>query len=473
MREYYKEYFIQFIKNNELIEKGDKVVIGLSGGPDSVCLLNLLCSIRDEFKIEVAAAHINHMIRGQEADKDERYCLEICERLQVKCFVKRINIKAIAKDKKISEEACGREERYNYFNEVKDKLNYNKIATAHNANDQAETIIMRIMRGTGLEGLGGIPIKRDGIYIRPILFMKRNEVEEYCKEIGENPHIDATNLEKIYSRNKVRLDILPYMKENFNEDIIETINRMGSILQRDNSFIEENTNKEYKQYVNQLKNEIVINKGVFSLHKALVSRIIRKALANFSGNKYNIEMKHINEIENLWELGTNKKIDLPNNLYAINFYGSIHIRVKEEIEECYNKKMTISKEEIINTNLLEFNDIIMELKIINSKNCINYDENALTKYFNYDNISGGMIVRYRKEGDKMIPLGMTGSKKLKDIFINMKIPQEMRDYIPIIEFDGEIAWAVGVKISDKFKVTKDTEQLLRISVKRKEIKNAK
>jgi len=115
----------------------------------------------------------------------------------------------------------------------------------------------------------------------------------------------------------------------------------------------------------------------------------------------------------------------------------------------------------------------MELKIINSKNCINYDENALTKYFNYDNISGGMIVRYRKEGDKMIPLGMTGSKKLKDIFINMKIPQEMRDYIPIIEFDGEIAWAVGVKISDKFKVTKDTEQLLRISVKRKEIKNAK
>lgn len=469
MINYYKKKFIEFINDNGLVNYRDKIVIGVSGGPDSICLLNLLCLVKEEYNLDIAVAHINHMIRGIEADEDEVYCKSICEKLKVKCYVKKINIKEMAKNKKISEEACGREVRYDFFNEIKNKLGYNKIATAHNANDQAETIIMRIMRGTGLDGLGGIPINRDNIYIRPIIFMKRNEVEDFCMKIGETPHIDCSNLEKVYSRNKIRLDILPYMKENFNEDIIDTINRMGEIIQIDNSFIEQSALEEYKKDVIISNNEIILNKNVFNLHKALIGRIIRKSIENLNGNKYNIEMKHINEIQNLAILETSKKIDLPNNLYGINIYGNIHIRVRGKIEECYNGKIIIKKDELDYIDNVEYNGEIFKIEIVNYKSCINYNENTLTKYFNYDNINGDVILRYRKDGDRIIPFGMDGSKKLKDVFINMKIPKEIRDHIPLVEINNEIAWIVGVKISEKFKITKDTKKLLKISVIRKEI----
>ncbi|MGN1032413.1 MAG: tRNA lysidine(34) synthetase TilS, partial [Intestinibacter sp.] len=226
-----KNKFLKYIEENSLIEKGDGIVVGLSGGPDSVCLLHLLCSIRDEMELKIAAAHINHMIRGVEADGDEEYAKNLCKRLDVKFFVLRKDVERYGREKGMSSETAGRDVRYNFFNKIKDDLNYQKIATAHNANDQAETILMRIMRGTGLEGLGGIPVKREGKYIRPILFMKRKEVEDYCKNNNLEPRIDGTNLEKLYSRNKIRLDILPYMRDNFNKDVVEAINRMALLLQ--------------------------------------------------------------------------------------------------------------------------------------------------------------------------------------------------------------------------------------------------
>ena len=160
--------FLSFVEEEELINKEDGIVIGLSGGPDSVCLLNLLCSIRGDLNLKLAAVHVNHMIRGDAADGDELYAKELCEKLKVKFYSKQIDINKYAKENKLSSESAGRNVRYEYFRKVMLELNFNRIATAHNANDQAETILMRVMRGTGLEGLGGIPVSRDNIYIRPI-----------------------------------------------------------------------------------------------------------------------------------------------------------------------------------------------------------------------------------------------------------------------------------------------------------------
>ena len=302
-----KKRFLKFIKEKNIVKSGDKILVGLSGGPDSVCMLSLLCSIREEEKIEVAAAHINHMLRGEEANKDEEYSKRLCEELGVRFFSRRIDINKYALETGKSSELAGREARYNFFNEIINKINFNKIATAHNANDQAETILMRIMRGTGLEGLGGIPVEREGKYIRPILFMKREEVEQYCKENNLTPHIDATNLERIYSRNKVRLDILPYMKNNFNPNVVETINRMALLLQEDNNFIEEEVNKVYKNNCTEKDNSIVINKILFEKHNSIVTRVIRKALFTINKSNYDMEMKNIEDIIELRNLGTNKK----------------------------------------------------------------------------------------------------------------------------------------------------------------------
>ena len=460
-----KNKFLKYIKENSLIEKGDGIVVGLSGGPDSVCLLHLLCSIRDEMELKIAAAHINHMIRGVEADGDEEYAKDLCKRLDVKFFALRKDVEEYGREKGMSSETAGRDVRYNFFNKVKDDLNYQKIATAHNANDQAETILMRIMRGTGLEGLGGIPVKREGKYIRPILFMKRKEVEDYCKNSNLEPRIDGTNLEKLYSRNKIRLDILPYMRDNFNKDVVEAINRMALLLQDDNNYILKEVDNYYKKECIVYKDRVVIKKEAFNYENAIINRIIRKAIKDVNGSKYDVEMKHIKEVIDLQRLEGNKKIDLPGNVFVENVYGDINIKIKtikeEKIEDIFLNINEISEKEI------NYGDYIFKFKLIENEKNMNFSEKNNTRYFNVDNVNDNIIIRRRKNGDKIVPLGMKGSKKLKDLFIDMKIPKEERDLIPIIQFGDDIAWIVSYKLSDKYKVTKDAKKILEINFGRR------
>ena len=195
------EKTLSTIKKYNLIEKGDKIVLGLSGGPDSVCLLHILNRLREVLDIEVYAAHLNHQIRGLEAQQDALYVSQLCESLGVTFFVKSINVPQYCKDNKLSLEEGARKLRYEMFFEIKESLNANKIAIAHNMNDQAETVLMRMMRGTGLQGLKGIDYIRDGVIIRPILDIERSEIEAYCEEHKLNPRIDSTNLESIYNEN--------------------------------------------------------------------------------------------------------------------------------------------------------------------------------------------------------------------------------------------------------------------------------
>ena len=186
-----------YINDNKLIEKQDKVLIALSGGPDSVCMLHILYKLKEVFDIELGAIHINHMLRGDESDKDEEYIIRLCSELGINYYVKRIDIECVANKEGVSLEVAGRNERYKAFEEIRKEHGYNKIAVAHNENDQAETVIMRMMRGTGLEGLTGIKSKRKDGIIRPILCLKRNEIEDYCKENNLNPRIDKSNHERI------------------------------------------------------------------------------------------------------------------------------------------------------------------------------------------------------------------------------------------------------------------------------------
>lgn len=454
--------FLHYIKENSLIDKGDGIVVGLSGGPDSVCLLNLLNSVKDELNLKLAAAHINHMIRGEEADGDERYAEEMCNKLGIPFFALRKDVEGYGREEGLSSETAGRKVRYDFFNEVANKLDYSKIATAHNANDQAETILLRIMRGTGLDGLGGIPVKRENRYIRPILFMKREEIEGYCEENKLKPRIDCTNLEKLYSRNKVRLDILPYMKENFNKYVIEAINRMALLLQDDNNFIVEEVSKIYKKYCIEKEDKVIIQKEVFKMSKAIVGRIIRKAIKKVNGNQYDVELKHIKEIEEIQRVSTNKNIDLPYGMCAENVYGDIHIKSKEYSNDCILDEVSCDNN-LIDGKTLEFGNYKFKFRVLDNKENLQIRKNNSIKYFNYDVIDGNIIIRQRKSGDKINPLGMKGTKKLKDIFIDMKIPKEERDLIPIMQFGEKIGWIVSLKLSDEFKITKNTKKILQVS----------
>ncbi|WP_423237139.1 tRNA lysidine(34) synthetase TilS [Clostridium vincentii] len=461
-----REKFFEYIVENNLVSDGEGVVVGLSGGPDSVCLLNLLCSLRQDMNLKIAAAHVNHMLRAEDADKDEEYARNLCKKFKVEFFCKRVDINKYSKDKGLSSETAGREVRYAFFDNVMERLNFSKIATAHNSNDQAETVLMRIMRGTGLEGLTGIPVKRDEKYIRPILFMERKDIEGYCKRCGLEPCIDETNNERLYRRNKVRLDILPYMKKNFNDDIITTINRMVLLLQEDNKYIMGQVDKYFIENCVKHKDEVIIYKSAFECDNAIINRIIRRAIKEVGGNKYDVEMKHIKEVISLKNMETNKKIDLPNGIYAQNIYGNIFIRIKVKNNKKKYKELVLAKEDILHKEVC-FQNYIFTFEVIAFEENIDFIKNKEIKYFNYDSINGNIIIRQRKEGDKIIPLGMTGSKKIKDIFINMKIPQEDREFIPIIQFGEDIAWIVPIKLSDKYKITDETKNILKIVVRRR------
>ena len=250
-----KEEVLKTIKDNNLINEGDKIVIGVSGGPDSICLLHLLNNLKDTLKITIYVAHINHSIR-EVADMETKYVQDFCKKIGVECFVKKEDILSLAKKQKKGTEEVGRQVRYSFFDEVLEKTNSNKIATAHNSNDRAETVILNILRGSGISGLKGIEAMRDQKYIRPLINTDRESIEKYCEENNLEPKIDETNKENIYTRNKVRNVVIPYIKKEFNQNIIKTINRLSTVATEENDYLMKITKQEYAN-ISNIENDII------------------------------------------------------------------------------------------------------------------------------------------------------------------------------------------------------------------------
>ena len=236
------------IKKYNMIEEEDKVVIGVSGGPDSITLLNVLNKFKEKLNIKIYVAHINHKIR-KEADEETEYVREFCKKIDVEFFCKKIDVEAEAKKLKIGTEEAGRNIRYDFFEEVSGKVGANKIATAHNSNDNAETVLMNIIRGTSISGLKGIEKTRDNKFIRPLIETSRAQIEEYCKIENLNPRYDKSNKENIYTRNKIRNLLIPYIQKEFNPNIIDGINRLSSIATEEERFLNSIVEEEYKRIV--------------------------------------------------------------------------------------------------------------------------------------------------------------------------------------------------------------------------------
>lgn len=314
-----EEKILQTIKKYNLIENGDKVVIGVSGGPDSITLLDVLLKIKEKkiIDFDIVVCHINHMIR-KEAVSDEEYVINFCNRNDIKCFVKRVEVEKIAKQEKISTEEAGRKERYEFFNEILKKENANKIATAHNKNDNVETVLMNIIRGSGSSGLKGIEAKRKNL-IRPLLECNREEIEQYCKENNLEPRIDKTNFENNYTRNKIRNLLIPYIKENFNPNIIEAINRLSDLSKQENEYFEKETKEIYKELLEEKEEKYIsLNLKKFNLLETVIkSRLLLYTINELLGTKNGIEKKHIEDIIKLCSNNIGNKYLIPNKKVKI------------------------------------------------------------------------------------------------------------------------------------------------------------
>ena len=457
------EKVLSTINKHNLISDGDKIVIGLSGGPDSVCLLHILNRLKEKLDIELYVAHLNHQIRGIEAQKDALYVSTICEEMGITYFLKSIDVPKYCKDNGLSIEEGARKLRYEMFNEIKQKTKSNKIAIGHNLNDQAETVLMRIMRGTGLQGLRGIEYARENGIIRPLLDIERKDIEEYCELHNLNPRIDESNLENIYTRNKIRLELIPYMKDNFNPNLIESIVRMSNNLRSDSDYIEAHAEAEFKNICKISSDSAEININNFKkLHNAIKVRVLRKGIKAILGDTNFIDQKHIDDVIELEsESKINKMLTLPRGIFVYRRKNSIILTITEIIEEEIEFSYSIPSNGFV--KIKEINTII-ETQTMTIDRYKSGKVDKMSRGFDFNKIKGGIVVRNRQQGDKIKLVG--GSKKIKDLFIDLKIPREDRCKIPVIVDDEGILQVGEYKSSENYKIDENTKEVLKVTFKK-------
>ncbi|MGL4946295.1 MAG: tRNA lysidine(34) synthetase TilS [Cetobacterium sp.] len=424
------------IKDEKLLKSGDKIVLGFSGGPDSVFLLEVLNSLKKEFNFEIVLAHINHLLRGKNSDGDEEFTIEYGSRLGIPVFTKRVSIEEIAKKNGIGLEEAGRVIRYNFFDEVLEKTSSNKIAIAHNLDDQIENFLFRLMRGSSLEGLEGIQ-SRDNI-IRPINEIYKNEILEYLYNNSIKYRLDETNFENDFTRNSIRLDLIPLIEKRYNTSFKEKINNLILEIKEVNKILKVDLN-QYKVFEN---NKWVLSGELIKLETPYIqSKILNEY---FKENNLESSREKIrNAIKLLYTSGS-KIVHLEKNYILKKQYKSIWIE-KEKVVIFENIDTSIK---IVVPFSVKLNEYIIEAIL---------DDESFGKNEFLTNLKIGDIVeiRTRKDGDKIKPLGMESYKKVKDILINEKIPKDIRDEIPILLKENEIVWVSGIKKSENFKSEKN------------------
>lgn len=440
------------IYNHSMIASGDKIIVGVSGGPDSLCLLHVLKELRVEYGCSLYAVHLNHKFRGEAADADAAFVGEICRKWGIPAVIETFDVPAYIEETGLSPEEAGREIRYRLFDRVCSKVGGNKIAVAQNLNDHIETILMRFMRGSGIDGLKGIEAVRGNI-IRPLLEIERLRIEKYCVENGLIPRIDKTNLEPIYHRNKVRLELIPYIEKNFNPNIKMALSRFSGLIKDENDFLETEAGGKLQGTAEFFDDRIVIDTPkLTALHTALQRRIIRQCIEKLSDTLNGFDFKHFEGVLELAEKTTGAAVMLPHKLKAYRSYDKL-ILVKNIVKadkKCYYKL------KYDNDNSVDTTEGYITIERRSTKEIGELRGQKDTIYIDSEKIKEGLVLRCREAGDIFAPIGMKGTKKLKEYLIDEKVPREERDELKLIADGSEIVWIVGGRLSEKYKITDET-----------------
>ena len=437
-------------KKYNLIESNDIIVVGFSGGPDSVFLVEMLKKLQHFFNFKIYLVHINHLLRGEDADSDENFSFEYAKKNNLEIFIKRIPVKEIAKEIGKTLEEVGREERYKFFSEIYEKVGATKIATAHNKDDQIETFLFRLIRGTSLQGLEGIKIKNNNV-IRPISEIYKKDILEYLNKNEIQYKIDKTNFENEFTRNSIRLDLIPFIEERYNIKFKDKIFSLIKEIRENN----QNNSLNLSDYTDS-ENRIILEKTKF------LSNFDKKNLLSLFLNKKNIEVNRnkIDEISSLIKSNGTKKIDLDKTYRIVKDYTYLYIEDKKE--NC-----------VINNNVIQVkipSEQIFDNFKITVSTVENLDIPKETNQYLLDAIYNDIIeVRYRKEGDRIF-LGEKHSKKIKEIFIDQKIPKNIRDRLPIFLYNDTIFWIYNVKKSYIPKINKNESKLIKVLITVEEVK---
>lgn len=430
-------------KKDNLVEKNDKIVVGFSGGPDSVFLVEMLMKFRENINFDMVLVHINHLLRGENSDGDEKFSIEYGKKKGLQVFSRKINITALGKDMGLTLEEAGRKARYDLFKEVFEKIGANKIALAHNKDDQLETFMFRLTRGAGLEGLEGIVAKRD-VYIRPISEIYKKDIVEYLNKNSIPYRIDETNFENEFTRNSIRLDLIPFIEKRYNPKFKDKLYSLIEEIREVNKVLEIRLEK----YV--VNNKLSIEK-LKKLDKYLLSKVLIQYLYSYG---IEVSRKKIQLIEDILDKGGSKDISLNGEFVLKKEYDFLAIEKNTKKEN-----QCIKEVELEIPGQIIFGEYVIEASFTDK---ILYDNQ---NFYTSLKMGDKLKIRSRKDGDRIIPIGMTSEKKVKDILINEKVPKEKRDTIPLVLYNEEIVWIAGIKGNEKYK-NSDYKSCVKLNIRR-------
>lgn len=460
-----REKIEKFCLNKKLIKPRDKILIGFSGGADSTALLTAFQYLRPKYKLSILAVHINYNLRGEDSLADEEFVKKFCFDRNIALVVKNVRLEG---DSDVENKA--REIRFDYFRKISKAYQMNKIAVGHNKQDQAETMIFRLFRGSGYTGLRGIlPI--DGKLIHPLLIFTREEIVEYLQQQKNSWVEDKSNQENAYTRNKIRNQLLPWLAENINSNFINKLSVTSEIFAETDEILLELSLRRYKKVLHKSTDdfeEMSISR-LLAVKRTLRFYIYRQAFKILCGSDKNFYHQHFEEIEGILKSEGAKMVMLPNNSIVLKEYDYLkfcHSDYLEQVDVTNSKKITSLRHRFTFEN---YRISMKHLKILPHKRYLYEDKN--TVYLDLDKTSFPITIRHRQAGDRFVPFGMKHSKKIKDFFIDEKVSKFERDKVLIICDEEKILWVAGMRLHNDVAISTDTRNILRIKLEKISQKN--
>jgi tRNA(Ile)-lysidine synthase len=450
---------------SRMVTPRDKVLVAVSGGADSVSLLYLLKEMQEEFRFDLTIAHMDHMARGEESAEDARFVEALGRKLGLATFVEKVNVGEAKETLKTSFQETGRILRYRFLEATLKNIHGTKLALGHTADDQVETFLINLLRGSGLTGLAGMPEMRGAVF-RPLIDCTRVEVEAYLASRNLEFREDSSNADNKYLRNRVRHELLPVLK-TFNRQIASNLIETAKIIRDDDQCLADQARRLYQDLTSPLTDGVTLDRVKFNRQpKAFQKRMVREAIFQLQGDLRRVTAGHIQEIIELFrDSRVGKKINLPGQLIAAAGPLGVELHKRPELRS----SGVANSQTVLNSTRLQVpgetkidgTGLHLHTKLISFDNWQDLKKNPDRAYLDFDKTGATIHARFFRPGDRFVPLGMTGHKKLKSYFIDEKVSREQRNSIPILTTGmGDIIWVYGKRIAENFRVTHTTRNIL-------------
>jgi len=443
-----------------MVRAGDGVLVGVSGGPDSVALLHLLWTLKEDVGFSLMAAHLNHRLRGAESDEDEDFVRQMATKLGVRLITESVEVGRLAERESLNLEDAARRERYRFLLKAAKTHSLTKIAVGHTRSDQAETFLQRLLRGSGMRGLASIYPLKDDIIIRPLIEADRQEVIAYLAENNLGYRVDSSNYDLSFQRNYIRGVLLPLLEKNLSKNIKEILSRTAEVLREEDDFLNSYTAHLFNKLA-RIEDEVVTLdiSQLKEQHLAIRRRLLRQGIAHLKGDTLKLTFSHGEEaLQLLDEEKRGRRISLPDKVIVERKGRELVIRRggPTTVEKFFYEISLPGKVHISEVNQ-KFK--LTSLPLEEFKRHYNLKADGCA-FLDWGKLSLPLTVRNRRKGDHFFPLGGAGHARLKNFLINKKIPREERDKIPLFISRGEICWVAGVQIGERYKVSDTTQEVV-------------